>query len=276
MEIDFSLIQGRDTIKTFTINNPDGSPFDMFGKTIKCRVYKTLEVDLVGVVSGTLNNKVAFNFNNTVNTDLGVFEYEFYEDTAIDEFFGRGNITWVTATDFTTQILTLVGVEAGALVIPSDYVTQSILYWKLFLQAHFGISDEDLPNDAAWPVLVRFLIAKLVVWSYVNTQIMTGTLAGVSGMDGNGDFGIKKIVTGPTETEYFDQLKTISDMMKPNASGQSGFSLLQNDLCLLAGKLRVSLPQICGFLSEAPVTPLKADRLCSPFTLKLLNVYYQE
>lgn len=267
MEIDFALIQNRLTSKTFAITNKDGSNHNMSTSTVKMTVQKDLgPVDLVGVISGTDSSEVTFEFGPSVNADLGEFEYEIIEDptTGADVSLGRGSIIWLTSTDFSTQIYTLIEGESKpfGITIDDNYRTQSVTYWKLYLQPGFNIPDEDLELDSAWPTLVRFLIAKLVVHSWL-AGLLRGSLSGSFGAGAGSPGPLKKLETGPSNAEWHDGVKSLAELLKTGPDGKNAIDKLSADVCGLARRVQVSLP-MCPPYNQV-VLPIKGERPCRPF-----------
>lgn len=272
MEIDFILQQGVDEAKAFTYTE------SLAGSTITLTVYKTVPVVLNGVISGAGNNIVTFVFDNAVNLDLGVFEYKIVSNppSGLDVELTRGNITYLPSTNFTFQIPTLIQGESLGLIVDPNFQTQQIMYWKLYLQPQFNILDEDVEFDTSWPILARFLIAKLVVHSYI-VALIKGALAGSFGSstsegETTTELGqLKKMKTGPSEAEWYNGGTVLSDITKVGANGASTFDQLSSDICALALRLSVMLP-MCGAWKGEPVVPIKiAPNYCIDISTFLLN-----
>lgn len=261
-EKDFNLVKGRDSTVVFQVFKEDGvTPHVMTGSTVVIRVYKTVPVDLPATIGGASGNQLTVEFGNTVNSATGTFEWEAIQTPAVGDLLYpiRGNVTFDEATNFTTQIPVLIDTEAMGLVIDPNYKTQAIVYWKYFLQEAFDISDELLLTDAAWPVLARFLIAKLVIHDYIVNQIrgsITGTFTSSSSASGKGQ--LKALEVGPSKAEWYNNADTLKNLLKTGAGGASAFDQFKADICALAGKLRVYLP-LCGEVT-VPVVPGKAGR----------------
>lgn len=281
MEIDFALIQNRLTSKKFAINNKDGTPHGMSGSTVTMTVYKeTGDIAIVGIISGTDSNEVSFEFGPTINTELGTFEYEIIEDPATGEdlSIGRGNIIWLTSTQFTTQIFTLIEGESKpfGITVDDNYRTQSVLYWKLYLQGGFNIDDEDVELDSVWPTLVRFLIAKLVVHSWL-TGLLRGSLMGGFAAGDGAPGPLKKLETGPSNAEWHDGATSLANLLKVGPDGLNAMDRLSSDICSLARRVAVYLP-MCPVVPVV-VLPIKGMRPCRAFDAQtdvILFDYYGE
>lgn len=271
MEIDFVLQQNIVEAKAFTYDT------SLAGTTVKLTVFKPVPVDLPGVISGVGNNIVTFLFDNTVNADLGVFEYKVIQDPASgpDLELTRGNISYLPANNFTFQIHTLIQGESLGLTVDPNFETQSIAYWKLYLQPQFEIADADVQLDTAWPVLARFLIAKLVIHSYI-VSLIKGSISssfGSSTEEGETvvEMGqIKKMKTGPSEAEWYDGNKALTSITTTGATGKSTFDQLAEDICSLAERLHSYIP-MCGQPANIPIVPIKGTPQCVDINTLILT-----
>lgn len=144
--------------------------------------------------------------------------------------------------------------------ISFDTKRQFIEKWQLYLQplVNHEIPIEEYNNEFYYEALENQLIMELAAYDYLSiimsnslkaTSIaITDTHMGtnydpdsesVTGSNGN----VKKISTGPTEVEFFDNKETESETLKAlEASGT--LSMLKENLCMLAGRLDIILP-IC-------------------------------
>lgn len=272
MEIDLVLIKDREEVKTFAITT-------IAGDTAILKVYKTIDVDLPGVIAG---GNITFTFDSSVNSELGVFEYDIIISHTVgpDTFPQRGNITYLTAEDFTTQIPTLIKAESLGINVDSSFETQSIMYWKYYLQPQFNILDTDVLLDSTWPILVRFLIAKLVVHDYI-VGLMKGSVAASFGSTSEtGETTItpgslKKLETGPANAEWYNGNESLTKLLQIGGSGKSAFDQLRIDICQLAHRVRALIP-MCGPLNTTTIIPIKGAAPCSPNLNDLLTKYYSE
>lgn len=275
MEIDFQLLQGREITKTFTIDH------SLENSTVILRVYKETPVDLAGTISGDGNELVTFTFGSSVNSELGVFEYEVLETPSGGEItrVANGNIIYTAVQGFTNQVESLVDGEAiGGFSVEPNYKNQSILYWKYYLQPQFAIPDDEVESDNAWPLLVKYLIAKLVVHDYI-VSLLKANLANSFSQVTNTQTGqvtaaagpLKALETGPSKAEWHNSVEALRSLLSVNASGKSSFDQLRGDICHLAERVRAHIP-LCGPFKTRPIVPLVGKPDC-PLTdpLSLLN-----
>lgn len=156
--------------------------------------------------------------------------------------------------------------------VPSSIKQQFIEKWQLYIQplVNHEIPVEDFNNELYYEALENQLIMELAAYDYMllNIQnVINATSQTIindnsqgsecneeyssqsSGSSSNTSSGgsIKKIVTGPTEVEYFNDTESekgfISNITKAVQPG--GFiDILKQNLCMLAGRLDIYLP-IC-------------------------------
>lgn len=181
------------------------------------------------------------------------------------------------------------------LYVPSNLVedgmtlqqkTTLIQKWQLYLGPLVDrcIPIEEYTNELYYEGLENQLIMELAVWDFLNMQIMsllTGTGQYIDSItyqssqtkpsegedeeepagDDKGHTGrVKRIQTGPTEVEYFDELsdslstlyKAYSEALKPNGI----MEILRQNICNLASRLMIFLP-IC----DNGYKPVKVPRV---------------
>lgn len=151
------------------------------------------------------------------------------------------------------------------LIITQDKQNNRVRYWRHYLQTLIdpNILDADLDDESKWPFLVNVLMAKLVIYDcilleYKNLAVTATGSSGDVDDPSPGTGPVKKIETGPTNAEWYDGSDVLSNMFKPNTQGQTTMDGLQQDLCMLAKRVRIYLP-ICGKLNEGPIIPIKAE-----------------
>ena len=141
--------------------------------------------------------------------------------------------------------------------------------WQLYIGPLVDrcIPVEEYTNELQYEGLENQLIMELAVWDFLNVQItslLTGTGQYIDSLtyestktkqsgdeedigDDEGKAGrVKRIQTGPTEVEYFDDLsdslstlyKAYSEALKPGGV----MELLRQNLCNLASRLMIFLP----------------------------------
>ena len=162
--------------------------------------------------------------------------------------------------------------------------TTFIQKWQLYLGplVNHCIPIEEYTNELYYEGLENQLVMELAVWDFLNMQIMsllTGTgqyidsltYQSVNTKEGEGEedhigddqataVRVKRIQTGPTEVEYFDELsdslstlyKAYSEALRPNGI----IDVLRQNLCNLASRLRIFLP-----MCDNAYKPVKVPRV---------------
>jgi hypothetical protein len=162
--------------------------------------------------------------------------------------------------------------------------TTFIQKWQLYLGplVNHCIPMEEYTNELYYEGLENQLVMELAVWDFLNMQIislLTGTGQYIDSLtyqsvntNGEGEEEeptgddqatagrVKRIQTGPTEVEYFDELsdslstlyKAYSEALKPNGI----IDVLRQNLCNLASRLRIFLP-----MCDNAYKPVKVPRV---------------
>ena len=138
--------------------------------------------------------------------------------------------------------------------IPLSNKVSLIRKWQEFISILVDreISDANIYNEYYYSALENELITLCVVLDLIlngaNQWLLSnqGDGSSVSGTQ------LKKIVTGPSEAEYFNQSEDWLNIMKPGGIYQQ----LQARCCHLAARLRISLP-FCPALKFSPIIPSK-------------------
>lgn len=137
--------------------------------------------------------------------------------------------------------------------INPSYVNLEIQKWQTILYRAAGVNSSAMFIESNWPPLYLTLISRLVVFDYL-TKIINESIIlnnSTSSSTGSSSSPIKKIVTGPTEVEYFDSNKAVAEFLK-----NTGFMAnLQSMICGLASTIGVKL-DICSS-SKSPFIPKK-------------------
>lgn len=147
--------------------------------------------------------------------------------------------------------------------VPSSVKQQFIEKWQLYIQplVNHEIPVEDFNNELYYEALENQLIMELAAYDYMilniqnvinatsQTIIKDNSQSSGSSSDTSSASGgsIKKIVTGPTEVEYFNDTESEKDFISniTKAIQPGGFiDILKQNLCMLAGRLDIYLP-IC-------------------------------
>lgn len=147
--------------------------------------------------------------------------------------------------------------------VPSSVKQQFIEKWQLYIQplVNHEIPVEDFNNELYYEALENQLIMELAAYDYMilniqnvinatsQTIIKDNSQSSGSSSDTSSasEGSIKKIVTGPTEVEYFNDTESEKDFISniTKATQPGGFiDILKQNLCMLAGRLDIYLP-IC-------------------------------
>lgn len=105
----------------------------------------------------------------------------------------------------------------------------------------------DFYKENKWPLLGNVLVAELVAYKITTDQINQLILAlaqtSSSASTTTAQAGIKRIVTGPSEAEWFNNAELVAAFLKTSFAGGSIFSTLAlASICSLAARLRISHP----------------------------------
>lgn len=150
------------------------------------------------------------------------------------------------ALDLTIYQLVASNLPAG-FVVSDNYIDERLKYWQLFLRDGAEIDPEDVYKWSAWLALEdgdkwAILLSYCIAYD-VYLKILGGFFLWVNpGEQEESGGSVKKIVTGPTEVEYHDSSKALSEIIKA-IKGQGG--LLDEFLrlaCAFAAQLGISLP----------------------------------
>ena len=148
------------------------------------------------------------------------------------------------------------------MVIPQSYIDIDSTKWRSILLSKPGNTDlvNATQNDpSTWPMIYNFLIAKLVVYDYIerNLKAMVGS-----------DL-VKKITTGPSDVEFVDPEKLLKAY-----GGVDAVNGLKSDICEIASTLTIYLG-ICG-KRRIPFVPQRQGlpNIHRRFILPVLSKYY--
>jgi len=275
---DFTIFKDRKKVKVFTYTQ-NGVALDLTGSTLTL-VFSNdgfvSETTLAnGVISGTGNNVVTFTFETANTGVLGSHAYKVINtpvDTTLAEPLSAGDFRVVDENNYTTSLQEMIDTETPeGITIDEDYRNMKIFYWREYLKDIVDPIITVSNVESNWPPLVNFLIAKLVIYDFLNLVARKAYI----GLFGNNDptsdgVPVKKITTGPTDTEWFDGAASLEKLFKSGPDGKSAFDNMANELCMLAKRLRIYLP-ICGQLSKNPVIPQKAIKPCPTDAITILN-----
>jgi hypothetical protein len=253
-EIDFTLYADKTGSRTFGFTNQDNSIYDLTGSIVDMLLY--LDPSSPVTISGTINiitGKVTFTFNTSNTDNTGIYEY-IIEETKLNTskvLLTRGNIIIKEYVPFSLSVEAFLATELPIdITLNDNFVTQKIIYWRTFLMSAFNIST--IYNDSVWSPMQNALIAKLVAYE-VLTLAAKGSLLSVLGGTYNtttssSEGGVKRIVTGPAEVEFFPAGDTIQQIFKQDTAGNSVLDSLVKDICGLASFLKVKVP-MCKYVN---------------------------
>ena len=243
---------------------------------------------VVGGESSELNPTFTYESPGYYTATLTVTESRIGEEPLVSTV---SQAILVSGTDVNTHlndsIYNLIDLYVPANLVDNGMTLQQkttfIQKWQLYLGP---LVDHEIPtveftNELYYEGLENQLIMELAVWDFLNMQIMsllTGTGQYIDSLtyqsistkgedeeepigDGQATAGrVKRIQTGPTEVEYFDELsdslstlyKAYSEALKPNGI----IDVLRQNLCNLASRLRIFLP-----MCDNSYKPVKVPRV---------------
>ena len=159
--------------------------------------------------------------------------------------------------------------------IPYNQKRNLIVKWQLYIQplVNHVIPVEEYSNEMYYEALENQLIMELAAYDFMiisisntlkatsqlvkknSTQSSSSSSTDVSVEDNGGK--VKKIVTGPTEVEYFDNSEkdseTVANVIKAMQPGGI-IDIVKQNLCMLALRLDIYLP-ICNRTNGNVVVP---------------------
>lgn len=274
---DFTTFKGQVVVKTWHINkvvNGVAIPYDMTSKTI---VFKAFDRSATPVELFTLsptakgNGFVTFTFSGSNTAQVAFVDYFIREDLGGSNVLQLvyGTMNCVDASKYIPFVDIVLNETPPGLTIPENYITIKSYEWRLFLQKAIepNIADADVNNETAWPTLVNYLIAKLVVYEYLLKQLKS-LIAKNSSTDESNATGVKKIETGPSNAEFFDSMGSMSKLLQTGKNGEPFIATFAQEACQLAKRLRIFLP-LCNNPDNHPIIPLKQGRepLIDPIAL---------
>jgi len=126
--------------------------------------------------------------------------------------------------------------------------------WQLHIQplVEQEIDISKVYNEFAYPALVNYLIAQLVTYDIIIEGLNKYLLSvGQPAVNGTNPKELKKVVTGPSEAEWFSNSDVWGSIMKAGGA----FTALLDNICDLSHRLRITL-RICGDLDQNPMAPV--------------------
>lgn len=205
--------------------------------------------------------------------EMGIYPVDLTVETS-EGIYGKGTkvlmLSTITKTHLSDSIYNLINDYIPHEI--SDGMTSSqksvfINKWQLYIQPLVNrsrgkeIPIEEYNNELYYEGLENQLIMELAAWDYLNitiTNLLTGSgeyirqIARKSSTEDDESYEntrgdrVRKIITGPTEVEYYDTLtdsisslfKAYTDALKPGGVMDG----LRKNLCMLASRLEIFLP----------------------------------
>lgn len=205
------------------------------------------------------------------------------------EEYGKGYmllmLSDIVKTHLPDSIYNLIDEYIPTEIVEDMTLKQKTLYinkWQLYIQPLVNrsrgneIPIEEYNNELYYEGLENQLIMELAVFDFLNVEIsklltLTGEYLKEINSTKESEEGdpdnprgeaIKKIVTGPTEIEYFDKIsESISSLYKGYTQALKPGGILdelRNNLCTLAARLDIYLP-FCSLIVN-PVAPRVVNR----------------
>ena len=178
-----------------------------------------------------------------------------------------------TGTPLPTTILESILTRLPSSWLPTISTLDLLLKkWQAFLRIfpEPEIEESQCYNELLWPPLVNELILNLIIYDVLQDQMVKlgGAAAAVSGSGGSASSsgsatggGLKRVVTGPSEAEWFDNATSFSQAVSALAksgtgstSGNGFMDQVAKRICTLSARLRIPL-EICPDLPHSPVGP---------------------
>ena len=138
----------------------------------------------------------------------------------------------------------------SGITIPAIELTQAVRRWQMYLQPKvyvpFTVAVEDTFNQAKYPGLANVLISKLIIYEQLMEQAqktMTSQLSSESGGTSTG--GIKRIESGPSVAEWYDNSETWKTVFA-GKTDTGFFGSLTQDICIFASRQNIAIPELCG------------------------------
>ena len=185
----------------------------------------------------------------------------------------------VTNVDGSNSLTSPVGVNDARTVLSqsiytlvNQYIPENITYnpaeltgliqkWQLFIQplVSHEVAVEDVFNEFAYEALENQLVAQLAAYDII-IQSANAYIASMGNGGTASSRAVKKITTGPTDVEWFPDTEAGNAYSSIFKAG-GAFGEITKNLCSLAKRLNISLPEICS-AKKTLVLP-KITKTCS-------------
>lgn len=180
---------------------------------------------------------------------------------------GSNSKTLVLSVRETVSILSIsdmVDIKVPAnITVDSDAKANYIKVEQLFLNPLLisPLSPEDIHDESKWDELANVLVAELVAYKLTTDEVnklilaLTGVASSSTSTTSVATGNLKRLVTGPSEAEFFSNAELITAFLKTSFKGGSIFQTTAiNNICSLAKRLRIYHP-LCERNRKTPILP---------------------
>lgn len=138
-------------------------------------------------------------------------------------------------------------------VVPDTIFSTLLTKWQIYLRNFAKVDIREFNNELVWPALYNQLIAYLIILDViVNSQLnYAASIAGSSGetqsSGGSSNAGgLKSVVTGPSEAEWYDLSESWKNLFSTWSSGGDSVAMgfyknILNQMCVIVGYLDIPL-----------------------------------
>jgi PKD repeat protein len=178
-------------------------------------------------------------------------------------------VVCATTAPIFLPIDTLVSTKLGIGLIPASVIDVYKKEWQLYLQPQINpepIADADVFDESKWPALVNILISELIIYKVLtseNNKTLLDTLktmqtSGTESTDTSSGGAVKKIETGPSNVEFYEDSKKdldkISSFLSQFFKNQGLMAEYKQSICALAQRVKVRIP-FCGQNKKPLILP---------------------
>lgn len=131
-------------------------------------------------------------------------------------------------------------------VVGEDFIENQTRIYQLLYWEAAGVTEENKYTITEYPDTWQLLIGYMVLYSILQKILLGSFIGAIGGTTSTGEIvtegGIKKIVTGPTEVEYFGAADSLSTVVKA-IQGDGGLLLeIMGLACPIAARIGIKLP----------------------------------
>lgn len=163
-----------------------------------------------------------------------------------------------------TLILDAIQSRLPSTLLPDIPITDGMIKkWQMYLAILVdpNIPTQDTFDQTKWPSLVNDLIINLCLYDVITDKVLAAA-ASSAVASGTGSGGLKKVVTGPAEAEWFSSAESAYSMMK--AGGL--YEQIKQRICILSNRLRVPL-EFC----KGPAWIVRAPTIYDPLPQRIAD-----